>query len=220
MSGKILTFSASRVGTLLLVAAWCCCAVVGLATMLDYDITPAPTRGALTHWPSASQLARDPICPTLVMFVHPRCPCSRASLSELGVLAAQCSQPVSLRALFVVPPDVPEQWEEAALWNTARQIPGVAVSSDGNGREAEAFGATASGETFLYGADGRLLFHGGITSSRGHAGENAGRAALAALINRGVADQSETHVYGCLLSNRCCRSNPASIHVSTSSHAP
>src|SRR4051812_39527867 len=34
-------------------------------------------------WPPESKLGSTPSHPTLVLFLHPRCPCSRASLAEL-----------------------------------------------------------------------------------------------------------------------------------------
>ncbi len=55
---------------------------------------------------------------------------------------------------------------------------------DDDGAEAKRFGAETSGQTLLYDERGTLAFSGGITGSRGHAGDNAGRASLLALINR------------------------------------
>jgi len=46
------------------------------------------------------------------------------------------------------------------------------------------FGAETSGHTLLFDSGGRLLLSGGITDSRGHAGDNAGENAIVALINR------------------------------------
>jgi hypothetical protein len=51
----------------------------------------------------------------------------------------------------------------------------------------------------MYDRDGRLLFQGGITISRGHAGDNPGRSALVALLNHELVSEVETPVYGCSL---------------------
>jgi len=65
--------------------------------------------------------------------------------------------------------------------------------------EARRFGVETSGQTLLYDAGGRLIFSGGITGSRGHAGDNAGEAALVALLTSGQADRRATSVFGCPL---------------------
>jgi hypothetical protein len=44
-----------------------------------------------------------------------------------------------------------------------------------------------------------LLFSGGITQSRGHAGGNAGESAILAIANNQRADQSSTFVFGCTI---------------------
>jgi hypothetical protein len=85
------------------------------------------------------------------------------------------------------------------LWNTASRLPGATVLRDDEGIEARRFGAMTSGQTLLYDGGGRLVFSGGITGARGHAGENAGRNAVIALLNGRPAGQDETWVFGCSL---------------------
>lgn len=53
--------------------------------------------------------------------------------------------------------------------------------------------------SMLYGADGRLLFSGGITGSRGHSGDNEGRRAIVSLLTGEGAYKSDTPVFGCSL---------------------
>jgi len=47
-----------------------------------------------------------------------------------------------------------------------------------------------------------LVFSGGITQSRGHAGDNAGENAIISLINTRAADQAKTPVFGCSLTEK------------------
>jgi len=216
MSQDPVRFLTVRMGVGLLLVTWCCCAVVGVGAMVAYETTPAPTRSAGNRWPTASQLVRDPQRPTLVMFVHPRCPCSRASLAELAVLASECAGRVRVCTIFVLPAGCPEGWEETGLWTAAQQIAGAAVLSDCEGIEADRFRATASGQTFLYDSAGRLLFQGGITAARGHEGASSGRAALTALIQQGFAERNHTLVFGCPLSSRSCLPVQSSNHASDS----
>jgi hypothetical protein len=46
----------------------------------------------------------------------------------------------------------------------------------------------------------QLIFHGGITAARGHAGMNAGRAALEQFALSGIGGRASTPVFGCPLS--------------------
>ena len=132
---------------------------------------------------------------------------------ELERLASQCRDKMALRIVFVRPAGFSEGWEQAQLWNTAKRIEGAVVLSDANGLEADRFGASTSGESFLYSPAGKLLFRGGLTASRGHEGESAGRRAVADLIDRKRSEQVQSPVFGCPLSNR---SSPS---LATSDHA-
>ena len=122
--------------------------------------------------------------PTLVFLAHPQCDCTRATLGELAEVLARTSQPPKTYVLFLRPTLFDAGWEQTALWQTARSLPNVTVLRDDDGAEAKRFGAETSGQTLLYDERGTLAFSGGITGSRAHAGDNAGRASLLALINR------------------------------------
>lgn len=171
----------------------------GLLYALVYEFTPAKSESALERWPadSACELSGD--CPTLVMFVHPHCPCSRASLNELAVLLTRCQGRVRAQVLFYKPDSVPDSWVETDLWDSAKRIPGVETKIDVGGAEQNRFKAHASGEVFVYLPDGNLLFHGGITVGRGHAGDNAGRLALESYLLHGTPPSAGTPVFGCSL---------------------
>ena len=112
------------------------------------------------------------------MALHPRCACSRASLSELARLLARNPGRLSGYILAVRPPGAGENWEKTDLWYQAASIPGIQVLSDINGAESSRFAAVTSGQTFVYDANGALLFRGGITGARGHAGDNRGEDSL------------------------------------------
>jgi hypothetical protein len=183
------------------VLVWGGLAVIGLGAMLDFELTPAVPAVARGEWPARSSLIRDPHRPTLLMFIHPHCPCSRASVAELSVLASECRGRASFQVLFVRPANCEVGWERTSLFATAQRIPGVIVACDAEGVEAARFGATTSGETLLFTGAGRLMFHGGITASRGHEGDNSGLAAVKTLIGAGRADAREAPIYGCSLLN-------------------
>lgn len=133
------------------------------------------------------------------MLAHPRCPCTRASIAELARIAAQVQGKLDAYVLFLKPQASGTEWEDTDLRRAASKIPAVKVLTDAEGAEAHRFGAETSGHTLLFGADGHLLFSGGITQSRGHAGDNAGESAIISLINDAVAESRETRVFGCSL---------------------
>lgn len=186
--------------------AWAAVVGAGFLLLEVYKATPGVASDPSQRWPVASRLVADPARPNLVLFAHPRCPCTRASLSELERIMTRCQGLVTAHVLFVRPADSPGAWEQTALWRKASAIPGVRVLTDEGGAEAVRFGAATSGHVLLYSHAARLLFSGGITGSRGHEGDNAGRRAVIALLSRGQADQAQTAVFGCPLhdSCRCC----------------
>ncbi len=178
---------------------WLIVVGAGLGRLWAYSQTPGPAAHASALWPAATALVRDTHRPTLLVFAHPQCPCSRATIGELAVLMAQAKDRVTTYVIFYRPLNVEAGWEQTDLWRSAAAIPGVRVLPDENGADATVFDAATSGQTLLYDADGRLIFSGGMTGARGHSGDNAGRTALTALLNGGRSTTSQTPVFGCLL---------------------
>jgi hypothetical protein len=105
-----------------------------------------------------------------------------------------------------------EGWERTDLWQRASAIPGVCVVTDPCGAEARRFGAATSGQAMLYDPAGKLLFCGGITGARGHAGGNAGfDAVLQRFQVASAMPTTQTPVYGCELFAPVCKSD-SSFH--------
>lgn len=137
----------------------------------------------------------------MAFFAHPRCPCSRASVEEFERILPLTHSPVVAYVVFVRPPGVEEAWDQSPLWAAASRIPGVRVLRDPEGSEAKSFGAFTSGHVLLYDPQGSLLFSGGITAARGHAGENAGSGAVLDFLLTGSSRRSKAPVFGCSLLN-------------------
>jgi len=112
---------------------------------------------------------------------------------------ARAGDRLTADVLFVTPPGASGGWEATDLWRGAAAIPGVTVVDDLDGVEARRFGALTSGQVLLYDAGGQLRFSGGITPARGHAGDNAGRSAIVALVESASSAPVETPVFGCSL---------------------
>lgn len=193
-----------RVGKFLalVVAVWLCAVVTAMAFIARYSHQPGTAGTPPEQWPVTSAISPAQNIPTLVMFVHPRCPCSRASLGELAVLLAQSPRRINVHILILKPAEVDAQWSQSDIRRQAELISGVMLHTDEAGAEALRFHSQTSGDTVLYDAEGKLLFHGGITAERGHAGDNAGRSTILALLkNEKVAPEKtpSTPVFGCAL---------------------
>jgi hypothetical protein len=172
----------------------------GMLKLWSYAYTAGPAAQAPASWPITSAIARDPVRPTLVMFVHPQCSCSVASVGELARLMAHEQGRVDAQVLVYRPAAEPPAWTHSDLWHAAEAIPGVRVFGDDEGAAAQDFGAVVSGDTFLYATDGRLVFSGGITIARGHAGDSAGRLAIQSWLDRPAETiAAVTPAFGCVL---------------------
>ena len=178
---------------------WMAAVVYGQRVLLNYDFAAAPAAHAPVQWPVQSSLTRASGLPTIVMVAHPHCPCTRATIEELAIIMAHLHNRATADVVFVHPRGFSDAWEKTDLWQSAARIPGVSVFSDFDAVEATRFGALASGQTFLFAPDGKLLFSGGIVPFRGHAGDNPGRAAIVSLVSTGSAKVQQTSVYGCSL---------------------
>jgi len=166
---------------------------------MRYDFTPGEVAKVPGDWPVDSRISPQPTTLNLVMAIHPRCPCSQAGLDELLLLLPKCRQPVRVHLLVFKPSNPTAGWEGRQVSEAAKQIPSASVETDVDGVEAERFGARTSGQTLLYGSDGRLLFNGGITPSRGAGGPNPALAALQARIDGETQEPVTTPVFGCSL---------------------
>lgn len=178
---------------------WLVSAGAGMAVLVDYATSPGDPAQAPPRWPKASMLPAPSGRPALVMAVHPRCPCTRASLNELARILARCPGCADVYVLVGRPAGAPDAWWKTDLWDGAGALPGVVVVADDAGSEAGRFGARVSGTTLVYDAGGRLAWSGGITSARGHEGDSAGGAAVSAILAGGVAPRAAVPVFGCAL---------------------
>jgi hypothetical protein len=104
---------------------------------------------------------------------------------------------VNTTVIFLHPPGVGTDWGQTDTWDAAGRIPGVSRVVDRDGTEAARFGARTSGHVVLYDSNDRLLFAGGITESRGHAGDNMGRREVERALATEPALFTRHEVFGC-----------------------
>jgi hypothetical protein len=171
----------------------------GLSRLWVYESTAgegARRRGA---WPANSPLSRPAGRGALLLFAHPHCPCSRATLDELEFLLDRAPGRADVRVFLFAPAGSAPGWEGGDLWDRAAALPGARPLRDEGGRIARLFGARTSGQVLLYDAEGRLEFSGGITPARGHGGANRGRDSVLALLTGAGGAAAEAPVFGCPL---------------------
>jgi len=178
---------------------WLVAVAGGMRALWSYETTSGAASDPPANWPTQSRIPHTAGLPTILVMGHPKCPCTRATISELAVIMTRLHNRATAVVLFVRPPGTPDGWDDTDLRRSAAEIPGVAVMSDLDEVEADRFNAEVSGQTMLYDAGGKLLFSGGITTSRGHAGDNAGRSSIVSFVTNGTAELNRTPVFGCAL---------------------
>lgn len=191
-----------RTGALIAIAValWLAALALGQRWLMSYEAAPGKAGAPLADWPQGTPLRRSTEQATLLVFVHPHCPCTRASLDVLEWALARSAGQVDAWAIFVCPPGAEAGWEQTSSWRRAAAIPGLSCGIDDDGREARRFGAETSGFVVVYDAHGRLVFRGGITAGRGQAGEGAARHALLdCLRGEGPPPTRDWPVFGCPL---------------------
>jgi hypothetical protein len=182
-----------------LTVCWVSALAFGFGSLWRYQSTPGEPGEPPSRWPVESTLPRSTDGPTVLQFVHPRCPCSRASLAELEGVIERLPEAPALLVVFMRPPGAAEGWERASTWNRASRIRGATVVTDVDGKESELFGAMTSGQTFAYGADGGLLWSGGLTASRGEVGRSAGTEDIARVLESQMPEGRASPVFGCAI---------------------
>jgi hypothetical protein len=166
-----------------LIAIWFVSLIVAWIALVQYKVTAGPSDPTPARWPIDSHLPTRPDTPTLVLFAHPKCACTRASLTELRGLLGAVRGDLTALVAFTRPGGTPDGWTRSDTWSDAESIPGVAVLEDPDGREAKRFGANTSGLVVLYDSAGSLRFSGGITPARGHVGASVQRDRLADMLS-------------------------------------
>lgn len=182
-------------------AIWLAAVTLVFGSLGIYGSEQGPESLPPSQWPADSSLERSVDSPTLLVFVHPGCPCSRATLDNLETIASDPSLSIHLVCIGD---------EETSSANTndfgsCRQRlndwqmrNNVSLFHDTDSQETHRFQAMTSGHCLLFDANGALQFSGGVTSSRGHQGASAGLASLQAALN-GQQTNDTYPVFGCPL---------------------
>jgi hypothetical protein len=180
----------------------------GLATLTlflgitAFDQAPGQPATSPPRWPAATKLKHFGGEAELLVFVHPLCNCTNATIAELAKFNARRRQVKAPSITFIVyRPDRNSGWDEKSFVASAAALPNARTLWDDGGEEAARFGARTSGYVLLYSAEGDLVFRGGITGARGHEGDNYGLDALVAALASPHASGPlrKNPVFGCAL---------------------
>jgi hypothetical protein len=188
-----------------LLVFWTLAVGFGMAAMWRFDTTPGIAAESV-DWPLTTTLSPQHIRlavagrDTLVMLVHPRCPCSRASIENLADIMARTQGRLVGFAIFYEPStNSGSEWDHSDLVALAGKIKGVTTVMDPNGELISKFHGKTSGQTLVYDGTGHLVFNGGITPSRGECGDSTGTESIVSITLFGAAPVHMTPVYGCAL---------------------
>ena len=178
------------------VVLWSAAVVAGIQRIWAYEGTPGEETSVPASWPDSALVSVDRERATLMMFVHPLCACTRASLTELRAALDRMEGSPSVWIVLLSPHGMVEDWGKR-IAEIAARIPEATIVTDLEGTAADKFGASTSGHVVLYDRGGGLMFSGGITAGRGHVGDNSGRRGLVAAIQSGGDSAHEHPIFGC-----------------------
>lgn len=183
---------------------WAGTVIAAYRAIRSFESTPGKAAVAHATWPDESRVPRAAGEWYLVMLIHPHCSCSRASVKELEAILEKAPATLRTSVLVFRPRDFAEGWERTDVYDAAMRLRRATVLIDEDGTEAAHFGGFTSGQTFLYDDRGALRFEGGITSLRGHAGLNSGRAGVLRIASTGSGNGAHP-VFGCAISTKPAR---------------
>jgi hypothetical protein len=177
---------------LIIVVFWIICTGFFYRQMLNFDITPGvASLNPPATWPTEFHK------PTLIVFLHPKCTCSAASLTQIAKLQSRLPDRFQTILVLWQPSNGNSEWANLPQPDFG-QLADYKLVLDKEGRMARKFDAHTSGQSFLYDADGQIRFSGGLTSTRGDSESGPAFSTLAQLIAK--QDSSKTApVFGCSL---------------------
>jgi hypothetical protein len=179
-------------------ACWFAMAAYGYKREATSSIEPP------IHWPADSQILRAAGRHCLLVFLHPKCSCSQATVTELEKLL---STPTRLRhdnllrvcVVATTPLAAEAIWANTRLIQRSSALPGAELFLDYGGAEASRFAVEVSGTVMLFDATGAQRYAGGVTRARGHEGDNVGRDTLLRLLNGAPVPATAIPALGCRL---------------------
>ena len=98
------------------VMLWVSAVGFGVQALLRYSNTPGQLAAPPSNWPRGAGIRPEPGRATLIVFAHPQCPCSRATIGELALIMAQRPKDFAAYVVFYSPRSKGNDWTRTELW--------------------------------------------------------------------------------------------------------
>jgi hypothetical protein len=186
-----------KISLMIFAAIWTVIFFVSWSLFYSFSTT-AGKHTVMMRWPASEALPLLHDKPNILIFLHPKCSCSVASIAEFRRLVDSLSGRVHVRAILmkyqqVRSKEIPEGF--ASLF----EIPEIKISRDDDGIISKSLGALTSGIVYLIDEEGLVVYQGGLTASRGHGGITAGSEFIRAWVTKRDDKTFMQKVFGCHL---------------------
>ncbi|GIX00102.1 MAG: hypothetical protein KatS3mg111_3434 [Pirellulaceae bacterium] len=178
---------------------WGSSIVWGVSRVLNYSFSgDYPTESS----PDAvGEMATSTADFHVLVFVHPKCPCSMATIDNLGRLLPRCPANYAVTAIVFVPEGKDKEWAtETATFAALERLPHTRIEFDTGGTRIRQWNVRRSGHVIVKAPDGSVAFSGGITLERGHAGESLGTVSMMRVLMQQSPPARAVPVFGCTFS--------------------
>ncbi len=176
--------------------AWLGTICAGFVWLGLSDAQPGSRGAPPVQLAAVPELQADSGLVSLTCFIHPQCPCTRATLRDLERVATHVRETAQLRVVVAYPSDHPE-WMSTATVAFASTISGVRIVPDPGGLLTAACGVKTSGHTLIYGPEGDLRYSGGLVPLRNHEGNAETRDCVLQVIESQPKRPVQTPAFGC-----------------------
>jgi len=184
------------------VVIWLTLIIGGFYFIQAYNARPGQAAAAPEKWPQNKLISPATGESNLLVFLHPMCPCSKATIEELTDILAAHGKNIHPKFVIMTPDDADPAWNNSSLMQKVKAIPGGEIIHSPHGSLEKLFSVHTSGQILLYNPEGQLVFSGGITTARGERGENQGSIALTqALSHLPTQLLAQSPVFGCPLAS-------------------
>jgi len=190
---------------LLVLLLWLGLIAAGYGWLLRYGFAPGQMATAPEIVPPSLAASNYVGHAQMFLALHPRCPCSRATVKELAKILSRIPGTINTTVLVYKPAGEEESWLQSSLLD---ECVNCRVLSDPDGRLAASLGSLTSGSVVVYDAKGNLRYQGGITASRGHEGDNAGERAVLEILSGSCESYKSMPVFGCPIQQSGTKQQP------------
>lgn len=170
---------------------------LGWVALAAYSGTAGTSQPVPIERPIDSRLKFTPDSLNVILFLHPKCSCSHATVNLYRDAISFATLPVQTQFVFFCPKNEGDDWVMDRLWNSAKPIPSSSRLIDRAGEEAKRFNINTSGHVLVYDREGILVFGGGITTRRGHEGTSLGSETLRKIVQGKPFHKLALPVFGC-----------------------